>query len=264
MPSLAEVQAGLADALLDPPGSDIAATVAGDGVAPEARVAIYRHHVLASLTAALRSTYPVVCRLLGERFFAHVAHQFVTARLPTGPCLFEYGETFGDFLEGFPACRELSYLGDVARFEWAINAALHADDGASLDLEALRSLDPERVDALVLRFAPSVALLSSPWPVDSIWSANQEDGDPEATVDAGSGPVRLQIFRRGDDVVFRRLTPAIHAFRQSLLEGHALARAAAGAAGVDETFDVAAALHELLTEDVLTSLPDATGSAVRV
>jgi hypothetical protein len=251
MRCLAEVQRTFVDALLDSRASDIAAVVAGDGVAPGARVAIYRHHVVTSLTAALRSTYPVVCRLVGDGFFAYAAHEFIVTQPPTGPCLSDYGEAFAEFLERFPASRELAYLADVGRLEWALNRAFHAEDTVPLDLGALRSLDPRWLDGLRLRFDPSVTLLSSPWPIDSIWSANQGDADPEATIDAASGPVRLEIRRQGDDAVFRRLTPATYAFRRVLIEGGALATAADEASAVDGALHIVAALHELFTDNVL-------------
>src|SRR5439155_21753788 len=143
MRCLAEVQRTFADALLDSRASDIAAVVAGDGVAPGARVAIYRHHVVTSLTAALRTMYPVVCGLVGDGFFAYAAHEFIVTQAPTGPCLSDYGEAFAEFLEGFPAARELVYLADLARLEWALSRALHAEDTVPRDLGALRSLGPQ-------------------------------------------------------------------------------------------------------------------------
>src|SRR5919204_6104225 len=82
MPSLVEVQRQFADALLGVRADDAVAAVAGDGVAPEARVAVYRHHVVSSLTAALRSTYPVVSRLVGDGFFAYAAREFITTHQP--------------------------------------------------------------------------------------------------------------------------------------------------------------------------------------
>jgi Putative DNA-binding domain len=249
--SLAELEVAFADALLDSRAPDVAAMVAGDGVPPEARVAIYRHHVLTSLTAALRSTYPVVCRLVGDRFFAYAAHEFIGMHPPTGPCLFEYGADFAAFLETYPACRDLAYLPDVARLEWALNRALHAEDTVRVYPGALRSLDLRWVESLRLGFDPSVTLLSSPWPIDAIWRANQPGADPEATVDATRGPVRLEIRRLGDDGVFRRLTPATHAFRRALIEAETLATAADQAGAVDGEFDITAALHELFTDDVL-------------
>jgi len=40
--------------------------------------------------------------------------------------LAEYGDGFADFLAGFAPAQSLPYLADVARLEWAINAAYHA------------------------------------------------------------------------------------------------------------------------------------------
>jgi hypothetical protein len=50
-----------------------------DGLTAEARLAIYRHHVFITLTAALQTTYPVLCRLVHERFFGYAADQYIRA-----------------------------------------------------------------------------------------------------------------------------------------------------------------------------------------
>ena len=128
MPSLRELQYAVRRALLD--GDDAALTdaITSDGLAPAARLAVYRHHVLTSLAAALEATFPVVARLVDPRFFRYACDQYVRAEPPATPCLFEYGATFADFLAGFPPCRHLVYLPDVARLEWAMNVALHAPD----------------------------------------------------------------------------------------------------------------------------------------
>ena len=251
MPSLVEVQRQFADALLGLRADDAVAAVAGDGVAPEARVAVYRHHVVSSLTAALRSTYPVVSRLVGDGFFAYAAREFITTHQPAGPCLFEYGDALPQFIQTFPASRNLAYLSDVARLEWALHRALHAEDTVPLDLGALRRLDARSLDGLTLRFDPSVTLLSSPWSIDAIWSANQPGADPEATVDAASGPVRLEIRRLADNAVFRRLTPATYAFRRVLMDGGHLATAADEATAEDGHVEITALLHELFADNVL-------------
>ena len=36
------------------------------------------------------------------RFFGFAADRYIHDHLPAGPCLFEYGATFPDFLAGFP------------------------------------------------------------------------------------------------------------------------------------------------------------------
>src|SRR5215510_15471186 len=125
MPSLRDVQARFAEGLLGDDGA-IADLVAGDGLDPRARLAVYRHHVLTTLTAALEAAFPVVCRLVDPRFFAYAADAFVRQHPPAGPCLDEYGGAFADFLAAFEACTHLSWLPDVARLEWAIHRASHA------------------------------------------------------------------------------------------------------------------------------------------
>ena len=260
MRSLADVQACMAAALRNSAGADLTAIVAGDGLAPEARLAIYRHHFITSLTEGLRATYPVVHRLVGAGFFRYAAHEFITTRPPAGPCLAEYGEGFGEFLDVFPPCNTLAYLGDVARLEWAIDRAGRATDTVPLTVVALRSLDSPDLERLTARFDPSLALLSSAWPIDTIWRANQPDADPTAVVDAADGPVALEIRRLGDDVVFRRLAPAVYGFRRALAHGECLAVAASTGRAADPAFDLAGALHELFTDEVLVSFRAASRS----
>src|SRR5215469_10515188 len=71
MASLRELQASITDALLGGDARAAAASVDGDGLAPDVRLDIYRHHVMTTLTAALEATFPVVCRLVDRRFFAY-------------------------------------------------------------------------------------------------------------------------------------------------------------------------------------------------
>src|SRR4030095_16369874 len=149
---LRELQLGFRAAMLD--GDDDAARhVCDDAIPSAARLAIYRHHVSTSLTAALESTSPVVVRLVDLRFFRFAADRYIRTHPPSSPCLFEDGATLGEFLAGFEppqrlgacppslaACergRRLAYLPDVARLEWAMNVALQAPDAAPIERVAL-------------------------------------------------------------------------------------------------------------------------------
>src|SRR5206468_2829147 len=140
-------------------------------------------------------------RLVGEQFFGYTADQYIRAEPPAGPCLFEYGGSFHEFLAEFEACRHLRYLPDVARLEWALNAAAHADDAVLLDPAELHAVGEEHRSRLVFRFDPSVSLLGSQWPIDRIWRANQPDADPDLAVDLTSGGAHLEVRRIGDDAV---------------------------------------------------------------
>jgi hypothetical protein len=253
MPSLRELQQRFTGALLDR-DDDVAREleIAEDGLGAEARLAIYRHHVVVSLTEVLGSAYPVVRRLVDPRFFGYLADAFIRRHPPAGPCLFEYGAGLPAFVAEFPACRHLGYLSDVARLEWAMNVAAHAEDAAPLAPAAFAETDPARVGALTFTFDPSVSLVGSPWPIDRIWRANQPGAD--ATVDLDSGGAALEVRRLGDDVVFRELARPTYAFRAALLDGASLATAAERALAVDPAFDLGAGLAALVREAIVIGI----------
>jgi Putative DNA-binding domain len=250
MPTLAELQGAFGQALLGREAERAAALVAGDRLTPESRLAVYRHHVFTTLTAALQSTYPVVCRLVDERFFGYAADQYIRSSLPESPCLIEYGASFAGFLAEFEPCRALAYLADVARLEWALHSAVHAEESAPLDTTALGALPHEDLPRLRFRLDPALTLLSSPWPVDEIWRANQPDADPALEVNLGAGAVWLEARRLDADAVIRRLDRATYRFRRALQEGHSL-EGAATAVEDEEAFDLAAAIEALFSEGVL-------------
>jgi hypothetical protein len=251
MPALRELQAVIGTAMLGGDAGAAAREIEPDGLAPEARLEIYRHHVLTTLTSALEATFPVICRLVDRRFFAYAADTYVRAHPPTGPCLFEYGDSFPDFLAAFPPCRDLAYLPDVARLEWAMSVALHAPDVDAMDPACLAHVAAEDMPRLTFTVDPSVSFLASPWPIDRIWRANQDgaSGDP---VDLASGGVRLEVRRAGDVATVRELAVADHALRTALAGGATLEDAAAAALGVDSHFDLTVALHALLGERIFT------------
>lgn len=253
MSALRETQAAFRAALLGAEPSVASLDVCGDGLAPEARLAIYRHHVADTLTDLLKDVYPVVCTLVDERFFAFAADRFIAAHPPTSPCLVEYGEPFADFLGGFQPCRHLTYLPDVARLEWAMSRAQHADDANALDPHMLADVPADDLARLTFRFHPAVTVLSSPWPIDRIWRAHQADADRDVTVDLRDGPVSLQVWRRDDDGVFRVTSPADFAFRRMLADGRTLGAAARMALSIAPGFALSAALTELFHDDVLVA-----------
>ena len=109
----------------------------------EARFAIHRNTVFVGLIETLRSTFPVIGRLVGEDFFRAAARAFAADHPPKSPVLAEYGEGFAGFLEEFEPARELPYLADVARLEWLRNLAFHAPDRAGSRFRPWRRFRPE-------------------------------------------------------------------------------------------------------------------------
>jgi Putative DNA-binding domain len=256
MPMLAlrELQAAFQRAVQGEPQATLLAEIVEDGLTAGARLDIYRHHVLTTLTDVLMSAYPVVCCLVDPRFFAYAAHEYIREHLPTSPCLFEYGASFPAFLASFPPCRHLEYLPDVARLEWAVHAGRYADEAAALDPTRLAAVPPDETPWLVLRLDPSVAYVGSPWPIDQIWRANQPEGEAGVPVDLAAGGVQLEIRRHADNVVFRSLDASTFVFRRALAQGQPLAEAADRALALRADFPLAQAVRDLLEDGIAMDL----------
>lgn len=252
MSALRDLQCAIGRAVLGHDEAGIVEAILGDGLDPARRVAIYRHHYLTSLTEALKSIYPVVGRLVGEGFFGYAADAFIAASPPREACLFEYGEGFANFLAKFPPAAGLTYLPDVGRLEWAINASLHSPDLAPADNAAFARLSADDYPRLVFRLQPSLRLLASDWPVDRIWQANRPDKPVAEAVDLAEGGCSLEIRQQADSVVFRRLDAETFAFRSALAEGRNLESAAAAVLQRYPAFDLAEALRRLLGEGLVT------------
>ena len=250
MPTWSELQASFTRALLQD-DTGVVGAVLGDGLVPEARIALYRHHVLTTLTEVLKAAYPVVCRLVDERFFAYAADCYIRQQPPAGPCLFEYGASLPHFLATFPPCRGFVYLPDVARLEWAMHAAWYAEDAVPLDRERLRDIAPDDLAGLTFGWDPAVAYVSSPWPIDRIWRANQPGAEPHETVHLDAGAAYLEVRRLDDDVIWRSLAIGAYAFRVTLAEHQPLAEACEAALAADPDFDLATALQALFAEGLV-------------
>jgi len=254
MPALRELQNLLTSSLLAGDEQSALRHIKGDGLDPRARLAVYRHHILTSLTAVLEAAYPVACRLVDRRFFGYAADAFIRQHPPTGPCLAEYGAEFPDFLADFAPCQGHPYLPDVARLEWAVHRAAHSAHAEPLDSERLASVAPSEMPHLTFTMEPSLSLLSSPWPVDRIWRAHQDGGEPTDRVDLGAGSVCLEVRGAGDSVTLGVLDPPTYAFRDALARGLTLGEAAGRAIESHPSFDLIHAIRELLDRCLLSDL----------
>ena len=224
-----------------PPGlTDAAGRPAGR------RFAVYRNNVAVSLTEAMETGFPCLFRLLGAENFRPLARMFVDRALPASPLMMHYGAGFDAFLAGIPALDRYPYLPDVARLELALRDSYHAADSTPMDPAALARDD---LEAVCLRFAPSVRLVRSDWPLHAIWAHAMADGpQPPAT------PQHVLITRPAFDPVPHPLTPAEGAFVAALMAGATLGAALEQAATIAADFDPTRALTLLVSEGALTAL----------
>jgi hypothetical protein len=221
MPTLLELQHAMRRSLIRRDDQGIAAVLAND-VAMD-RLDIYRNTIIFGLTKALRLSYPVVERLVGDEFFEAAAELFIEEQPPRAAYLDQYGSEFSEFLGRLPSAASLVYLADVASFEWAVSCALHAPDAESLELARLAAIAPDDQGRVRLVAHPSVRLLRADYPVDLIWRAVLS-GDDETlgAIDINTGPVHLLIERGTTGINVVRFNQSEWCFVATLCAGRPL------------------------------------------
>ena len=239
MPSLRDMQRGFATAVVFGDSGSIASLgiVAGE-LGAAGRIDVYRNNVLGNYRNVLAATYPVVLRLVGGPFFDAMSEAFVRAHASGRGDVNRYGGELARFLSFYPPARQLPYLPDVARLEWAIDQANIAADADALDLAALAAVPEHMLGELRFKLHPSVQLVPSPYPIFHIWQVNQPGHAGEDRVDLGEGGDALLIARGANGVAVERLTPGGHALLRALARNLQLADAVERALAAEASFDL--------------------------
>jgi hypothetical protein len=254
MPSLRDLQRGFAAATVF--GDE--ASIAGLGIVaaelgPTARIDIYRNNILGNYRKAMAATYPVVHRLIGTALFHAAIEAFVRAHPSTRGDVNGYGGELARFLSTYPPARELVYLPDVARLEWAIDQANIAADAAVLELAALAAVPEDALGELRFALHPSAQLIASPYPIFRIWQVNGADQAGEERVDLGEGGDTLLVARGTDGVTIERLRPGSHAFLLALARDLKLGEAVERALAAEASFDLSAVLKAHVAAQIIVA-----------
>jgi len=225
MPALLELQRAFAGALVQEYERGVWAHITEDGFNAAERLRIYRNTCRSTLVQTLRMTYPAVERLVGREFFGHAAGKFVERHPARSGYLNEYGAEFPVFLAGLEAARELAYLPDVGRLEWALSFAANADDAPVLEPGALLAVETQHHAALRFEPHPSVSCLELAYPADEIADAVLSgDETAMAQVDLAYGPVCIVVHRGPSGIETERLCARTYEFVSLLCAGEPLGR----------------------------------------
>lgn len=223
--TLRDVQAAFAAGIRgDAEAAATAAGIVAGGLAPAARLGVYRRNSLAIFETALGRTYAVVLRRAGEGAFRQYAREYRAAHPSPSGDLYWVGEAFPRWLQQRLAGSDYAWLAELARLEWLCEEILCAGESAPAALGELGHVPPERLADVRFEFQPWLRLLTSPYPVWQVWRANQpgEDGAP---VDLATGPEHVVLGRAGSDLVLRSVPMAEYEFVRQLHAGATLGEA---------------------------------------
>ena len=230
----------------------------------EERIGVYQNNARETFRKALLASFPVIERLVGEECFSGLSLKYMREYPSRSGDLQPFGTKFPDFLGGIYETTRFAYLRDVARLEWALEAVHLEPDEAVLDATELSAIPAEDHPRLVFRVRTALRLLQSPYPVLSIWRANQSGS--ESTVDLDQGAEHVAILRRGDDLEMHLLSADAFRLASAFTDGATLQTACdALTAGFDADSedglpDLAAALQSVIGLGLLSSFRVADSS----
>jgi hypothetical protein len=248
MPPLREIQQLAYRAIVLEEGAPFPAG-SRDSRVTTARLAVYRNNARENFHKTLAVTYPVVQRLVGELCFRGLARSYMRDFPSRSGDLGQFGAELATLLDIYYRDTAFGYLADVARLEWAVAEAETAADALPFDLLHLASVSAD--DCAELRFAlrGPVRLLSSLFPVFTIWEANQSADVRPVTL--SNGPEHVLVTRGASGVQLHRLDTGTFAFARSLADGESLADACGAGEAAADGFDAATALKTLAQFEVL-------------
>lgn len=219
MTSLRQLQRRFAATLVDARTPLQDGLVIADKLPCERLLNVYRNNSRASLRAALVTVYPIIQKLVGREFFSHLADHFVQAYPLKSGSLQCYGQYLPDFLGDFEPALTLPYIADVARIELACHLACLALPPRR-DAEAIWGAHlPIQSSDLQFSLAPACFLISSTYPVFSIWKVNQDEYLGDAAVSLDEGQQDVLVMRFENRVELWRLKNPDTTFVQTLARG---------------------------------------------
>lgn len=230
VPALAELQARFAAALgadlarSDDHSAALAECIVDDGLAPEARVQVYRNNVRATFEGALARTYPVLRRRVGVAYFAGLVEDYRRDHPSRSGDLHWTGRHFPEWMASRMTGTDYAWLADLAGLEWACEEALLAVRSPPASADGLARLAPEALANTTLGLQPGLRLVGSAFPVWSVWQANQPDSAGDA-VDPSLGAQYVAVVPGDDGLVLHSLPVERFDFVRQLAAGRTLEQA---------------------------------------
>jgi hypothetical protein len=209
-----------------------------DWLHPIQNIRVYRENITSSMMNTLRDIYPMICKLLGEACFRGVAQEYIRRYPSRSSNLHDYGEYLGDFLAELPTLAHLTYLKEVAQFEWCCHLLHYAADPPPFDCEHWKRIGfpllPEQYDQVHFILHPAAHLQAFQCPLLRI--IDLCDSVIGEEIDLNEGGVNLLIIRREFEIKLVPLPASEYAFLSCVRDGLSLAKALAVALQSDPAF----------------------------
>lgn len=204
-------------------------------LAPEKQLAVYIDGYRIRLVGAIRSDYPALLALLGDKAFDALAHGYINANPPAHFNLDRYPHAFAAFVAHHA---NDDFAAELAMLEAAIAEVFMGEESAPLDVAALSQLSPEAFGEFILPPRAASRLLAFAYPVNA-WLDRQRAGETAPRPAAAAS--YLYVYRHQNNVQRAPLGEPAYRLLEKLSEGLPPAAALARVSGEYPQHDAAIA-----------------------
>jgi len=232
---------------LTPENTLMANDIDSQFISAQGLMGIYQHSAIANITNALSLSYPVIEKLVGDNFFKAMCREYILQNWPATGNMDDYGECFSQFIAEFKQTKQLTYLEDVARFEWLFHQSSLADDSSNFDWSALASITESDVLKLKFLLSPPVKLINCKVAIDKIWQMNQANAqeDIELCLEENSETF-IVLFRQGLKTEMMTIAASEFALLQSFSEGNNFEAVIESARAIDANIPIDSNLQKYI------------------
>jgi hypothetical protein len=197
---------------------------------------IYRNQFYHARADALKKTYPLLLKLVGEEFFTALANDYSDQYPSHASDLNYFGDQLTLFLEHHPAVREFPYFAEVAQLEWACYQALVAENSEACQPQVFSQFLQQDYAHLYLRLHPACRWLKFTYPVYDIWCMCSDESEQANTINLDQAGCPILIFRRDYTIYLEKITDPEFLFLTAFANGFSLLAACQQALDSDPSF----------------------------
>ena len=173
MKKLAKLQNDFIKGIYNPDNQTILAEIKEGRINKVELFDIYRNNILSNLTNALRLTYNLVYRKIGDKNFEKIAKDFIMKNPSKSGNLDNYHPKFPQFLKS-SNLQNNDFLSELANFEWLLHLSYLAANGVGINIENLQKLPKEKLFEIKFKLHPSCFLIKANHNLISVYEGNNK------------------------------------------------------------------------------------------
>jgi hypothetical protein len=248
--SLAELQKNFAKHIYNKSDSAIIPKISSKDICALERLNIYRNNVLGSFDDALTLTYPITKKIVGDDCFQSLIKNYHQKYTSTSGDLEEYGQLFPKLIKDLQSEHNLAYLSNIATLEWHYNLSYFSIEVPNINLKKLQSLDNESFMSLTLKTHPSCHLLSSKYPIYSIWEINNSDSREEVNLEKENEQYIL-ISRADFKVNVEQLSKTEYSFLNMIQKQNNIYKIYESLSIKNKNFDIGTLINKFISSKII-------------